>query len=120
MRLTLRPGERVPVAFVTGAAETRERALELVEKYRDVRAGERAFELAWSQAQLEPRHLRVSLEDLQRYQQLAAFMIYPKRPPARQRAGAAPEPPGAVPAVGLRHLRRPAPDAGGHRGRARP
>ncbi len=77
VRLTLRPGERVPVAFVTGAAETRERALELVEKYRDVRAGERAFELAWSQAQLEPRHLRVSLEDLQRYQQLAAFMIYP-------------------------------------------
>ena len=44
----------------------------------------------------------------------------PQRPPARQRAAAAPEPPGAVPAVGLRHLRRPAPDAGGHRGRARP
>jgi cellobiose phosphorylase len=42
VRLTLRPDERVPVAFVTGAAETRERALELVEKYRDVRAGQRA------------------------------------------------------------------------------
>ncbi|HET6344638.1 MAG TPA: hypothetical protein VFH51_06885, partial [Myxococcota bacterium] len=50
---------------------------EMVEKYRDVRASERAFELAWSQAQLEPRHLRVSLDDLQRYQQLASYMLFP-------------------------------------------
>ncbi|HVG99112.1 MAG TPA: glucoamylase family protein [Chloroflexota bacterium] len=77
VRLTLRPGERVPVTFVTGAAESRERILEMVEKYRDVRASERAFEMAWSQAQLEPRHLRVSLDDLQRYQQLASYMIFP-------------------------------------------
>ncbi|MDQ3702961.1 MAG: glycosyl transferase, partial [Chloroflexota bacterium] len=77
VRLRLQPGERVPLAFVTAAADTRERSLELIEKYRDIRASERAFELAWSQAQLEPRHLRVPAEDLQRYQQLASYMLFP-------------------------------------------
>ncbi len=77
VRLSLQPGERVPLAFVTGAADSRERILELIEKYRDIRASERAFELAWSQAQLEPRHLRVAAEDLQRYQQLASYMLFP-------------------------------------------
>ncbi|MGH2367239.1 MAG: GH36-type glycosyl hydrolase domain-containing protein, partial [Chloroflexota bacterium] len=77
VRLRVGPGQRVPLAFVTGAADSRERALELVEQYRDLRASERAFELAWSQAQLEPRHLRVSAAALQRYQQLASYMLFP-------------------------------------------
>jgi cyclic beta-1,2-glucan synthetase len=81
--ITLDPGERVQLAFVTGAAETRERITEIVEKYRDLRAVERTFELAWGHAQLQPRHLRVSSQDLMRYQQLASFMLYPS---ARLRA----------------------------------
>jgi cyclic beta-1,2-glucan synthetase len=83
VELSLEPGERVELAYVTVAAETRERVVELVEKYQDLRETDRAHELAWYQAQLEPRHLRVTAEEIQRYQQLASYMLYPN---ARLRA----------------------------------
>ncbi len=74
---SLRPGERLTLAFVTGAAESRELALGLVGKFQDLRAVERAFELAAYQAQLELRHLRITAEDLDRFQTLASHMLYP-------------------------------------------
>jgi len=76
-RVSLAPGQRVQLAFVTGAAETREGALALVEKYADVHAANRAFELTRAQAQLEPRQLRISAEDIQRFQRLAGHMLFP-------------------------------------------
>jgi cyclic beta-1,2-glucan synthetase len=76
-RVSLEPGQRSHVAFVTGAGETRAKVLALVEKYQDPRVAERELELAWFQAQLEPRHLRVTSADLQRFQQLASSMLYP-------------------------------------------
>lgn len=76
-RVSLDPGQRVEVAFVTGAAESREAALRMAQKFRDLRAARRAFDMAESQGTLVARHLRVSPEDLQRYQQLAAHMLFP-------------------------------------------
>jgi cyclic beta-1,2-glucan synthetase len=82
-RLTIEPGERIQLAFVTAAADSRDAVVGLVEKYHDLRATERAFELASFQGQLELRHLRVTSEDVQRFQQLASHMLYPN---ARLRA----------------------------------
>ena len=76
-RVVVKPGQRVQVAFITGAAETREGALALAQKYRDLRACRRAFELAGSQERLLARHLRTSEEDAQQLQQLASHMLYP-------------------------------------------
>jgi cellobiose phosphorylase len=73
----LAPGQRVRLAFVTAAAESREAVLALVEKYTDVHATNRAFDLTRAQAQLEPRQLRVSAEDIQRFQRLAGHMLFP-------------------------------------------
>lgn len=75
--LTVEAGQRVQIAFVTGAAETREQAVALAEKYRDLRAVQRALEMAWTHAQLELRHLRAHQDDIQRYQQLASYVLYP-------------------------------------------
>ena len=78
VRLRSQPGERVPVAFVTGGGRNRASGPGAGRRSTATsRASERAFELAWSQAQLEPRHLRVSADDLQRYQQLASHMLFP-------------------------------------------
>ncbi|HZK67448.1 MAG TPA: hypothetical protein VFD42_07900, partial [Chloroflexota bacterium] len=76
-RVVVEPGQRVQVAFITGAAETREGALALAGKYRDLRTCRRAFELAGSQERLMARHLRTSEDDAQRFQQLASHMLYP-------------------------------------------
>jgi cellobiose phosphorylase len=75
--ITIEPGDREEVAVVTVAASTREQALALASKYRDPESTSRAFNLAWTQAQLELRHLRIKPSDVQLYQQLASHVLYP-------------------------------------------
>ena len=74
----LAPGERTRVTFVTVAGGSRDEVTELVEKYRDYPAIRRAFELAWNRAQLELRHLRLTQEEVQRFQHLAGIVLYPQ------------------------------------------
>jgi cyclic beta-1,2-glucan synthetase len=76
-RVTLSPGERLQLAFVTGAAADRAGAVSLAEKYRDMRAVERVVALSRSQAQLVPRQMRVSVEDLGRFRRLASHVLFP-------------------------------------------
>ena len=76
-RVSLEPGERIQLAYVTGAADTREKALALIEKFQDLRATERALDLAAFQAQLELRHLRVTADDVQRFLHLASHLLFP-------------------------------------------
>lgn len=83
--LALDPGERVELAFVTGAAESREDILALVEKYRDLHVAHRALDAAVSQGQSAARQLRVTADDLRHFQQLAGPLLYPN---ARLRASA--------------------------------
>ncbi|HXM08178.1 MAG TPA: glucoamylase family protein, partial [Candidatus Acidoferrum sp.] len=47
------PGTTVRLIFSTIAAETREQAIDLADKYRDSRAFERTITLAWTQAQVQ-------------------------------------------------------------------
>jgi cyclic beta-1,2-glucan synthetase len=75
--LSLTPGQRVRIAFVTIAAEDREKAIALIKRYSDPSASRRAIELAWSHAQLELRHLRIHQEEVQLYQKLASRILYP-------------------------------------------
>ncbi len=86
-RRPLEPGERVQVCFVTMASDSRDGVLALAEKYSDLRAIERALELAWTRVQLELRQLRIQAEDGRRFQQLASNLLYPNarlRPPAER------------------------------------
>ncbi len=76
-RVSLEAGQRVQIAFVTGAAATRDEAVTLIEKYHDMRAAHRAIEMAWTHAQLEMRHLRIHQDEAQLFQQLAAHVLYP-------------------------------------------
>jgi cyclic beta-1,2-glucan synthetase len=88
-RFTMRAGERLVLSFVTGAGESRERVVGLIEKYSNPAAVERALEMAWTNAQLEMHHLRIVPEDEQLFQQLASGLLYPhvamRAPAARLR-----------------------------------
>lgn len=77
--VTLEPAEKTRLAVVTLAADSRARAEQLIDKYSDVEAADRAFELAWTHSQLNLRFLRIQHEDAQRFQELAASMIYPNQ-----------------------------------------
>ena len=74
--ITLPPNESVVIDFLLGATETRQQALALVEKYRNPRMGERAFELAWTHSQVTLRQLNASEAEAQLYAKLAGALIY--------------------------------------------
>ncbi|MFI5384493.1 MAG: GH36-type glycosyl hydrolase domain-containing protein [Fimbriimonadales bacterium] len=76
-KVTIGPGERLQVAFVTMAGDSRDEVHALCVKYSDLEAVQRAFHLAWTQAQLELRHLRIKPGEAHLYQQLASHVLYP-------------------------------------------
>ncbi|MEJ7731259.1 MAG: hypothetical protein WKG00_18850 [Polyangiaceae bacterium] len=72
------------IAFSTVLADSREVALELCAAFRDPRTITRTFELAWSDARVELKHLGISAAQSQRFQRLASALVFPLpglRPP---------------------------------------
>jgi cyclic beta-1,2-glucan synthetase len=82
--LTVPAGGRVRVSLVLSAAESREQALALMEKYREPHTIDRALDFAWSSSQLELRLLRIHPDEARQFQKLASNLLYPNpylRPP---------------------------------------
>ncbi|HWA88805.1 MAG TPA: glucoamylase family protein [Rhizomicrobium sp.] len=75
-RVRVPRGGTVRVAFWTLAASTREEILDLADKHRDAQAFERAGTLAWTQAQIQLRHLGITADDAHLYQRLANHVLY--------------------------------------------
>ncbi len=75
-RVRIVPGGTTEVIFTTGVTETREQAQQLADKYRNPSAGDRAFEMAWTQARVEMQHLSISGDDAQHFQRLASALVY--------------------------------------------
>ena len=85
--VTILPNQRFQFALVTLMAESREAVIALAERYCEFHTCARAFETAWTHSQFEMRRLQIRPRDVQTYQQLAAFIIFPQAqlrpPPAR-------------------------------------
>ena len=79
LRVRLRPGVAVRVAFSTLVAPTREKALDLAEKYRDPATFDRAATLAWTQAQVQMHHVGIGPDDAHLFQSLARRILYSGR-----------------------------------------
>src|SRR5712692_1320714 len=85
LRVRLRPGVTVRVAFSTMVAPSREEALSLAEKYHDAAMFDRAATLAWTQAQVQMHHVGVGADEAHLFQSLARRILYSERtlrPPA--------------------------------------
>mgnify|MGYP003694340479 CR=1 FL=1 len=65
--VTLQPDEIAILDFVIGAAESRETADALVEKYQHFRMADRAFDLAWTHSQVILRQLNATEAEAQLY-----------------------------------------------------
>ncbi len=74
--IELAPDETIQLHVVTGVAESRESALNLVDKYRDRHVAERVLELSWTQSQVVQRQLEATVADTQLWQRLAGHVIF--------------------------------------------
>ncbi len=75
-RVRIARGATARIAFWTLAAQTREEILDLVDKHRDAQAFDRAGTLAWTQAQIQLRHLGISADEAHLFQRLANHVLY--------------------------------------------
>lgn len=76
LEITLLPEETVSVDLVTGMAETRDRGVELIDKYRDRHLADRVFDLAWTHGQVVLRQLNANETDAQLYGRMAGAVVY--------------------------------------------
>ncbi len=82
VRVRLAPGQSARVAFTTLVAETRERAVELADLYRQPYSAQRALDLSWTRTQVELRDLGLTPSDAALFQQIAGHLFY-SNPPVR-------------------------------------
>ena len=75
--LALGPGERAQVSLILAAGESRQKVLDLMDKYGDPHAVDRAMEFAWASAQLELRSLRIQPDEARRFQEMASHLLFP-------------------------------------------
>jgi cellobiose phosphorylase len=75
-RITLEPGQSATANLVSGVGETRERCLQLVDKYQDRHLADRVFDLAWTHGQVLLRQLNATEADAQSYGRLASSILY--------------------------------------------
>src|SRR5213078_1744058 len=85
LRVRLRPGVTVRVAFSTMVAPSRDEVLTLAEKYHDAATFDRAATLAWTQAQVQLHHVGIGPDEAHLFQSLARRVLFldrTLRPPA--------------------------------------
>ena len=75
-RLALEPGATSRVAFITGAADTREAALAIAKRFYELEAIDEAFAAANTHAASELRELDLTPDDIALFNRLAASLIY--------------------------------------------
>jgi cyclic beta-1,2-glucan synthetase len=75
-RVRLAPGETARVDFWTMAGSARAEVLDLIDKHHDIGAFERAAQLAWTQVQVELRHLGINRGQAGQFQRLAGHLVY--------------------------------------------
>ncbi len=74
-RLRVPAGGTVRVAYWTGVAATRQGVLDLLDKHHDANAFVRAGTLAWTQAQVQLRHLGIDAGEASLFQRLASHVL---------------------------------------------
>jgi len=75
-RVRVPAGATARIAFWTTVAPSRERVLDLIDKHHDANAFVRASTLAWTQAQVQLRHLGITAAEASLFQRLAGHVLF--------------------------------------------
>lgn len=77
-RIKIKSGDSINIYFVTGFSESKEKAIDISQKYRDEISLSRAFELAYTRSQTEIGYLNYSQEEIKFYDKLLSKIIFPR------------------------------------------
>ncbi len=72
----LMPGATEQVSFLTAISNNREELLHTAKRYHEVQSVTRAFEMAWSQSNVELRHEQITIAQTHVFQRLANAIIF--------------------------------------------
>jgi len=75
--LVLEPGQRARLSLLLAAGESRAQVLQLMDRYRDPHAIERAMDRAWHSTQQQLQLLHIQPDEVRRFQQLASHLLFP-------------------------------------------
>jgi cyclic beta-1,2-glucan synthetase len=75
-RIRVPAGGTARIAFWTAVAGSREQVLDLLDRHRDANAFVRAGTLAWTQAQVQLRHLGITAAEASLFQRLAGHVLF--------------------------------------------
>jgi cellobiose phosphorylase len=75
-RIQIRPGHTASFDILTGVAPDRDAAVALAHKYRERHLHQRVFQLAWTHDQVALQQLNLSAVEAQRYERVAATLLY--------------------------------------------
>jgi cyclic beta-1,2-glucan synthetase len=75
-RVRLQPNGSARITFSTAVAHSREHILMLADKYHDVNIFKRVESLAWTNAQIQMRHLNIDAREAHLFQRLAGRVLY--------------------------------------------
>jgi cyclic beta-1,2-glucan synthetase len=78
--VVIEPQATARVALITGMGASRAEVVELAHRYVGAAQVDRAFELAWADARVELKHLRIGAAQSFRFQRLLSFMMDPQLP----------------------------------------
>ncbi|WP_206155038.1 GH36-type glycosyl hydrolase domain-containing protein, partial [Clostridium muellerianum] len=76
VRVKIEKGESCKIAFTTATADSRQEAIELSEKYRDMHNVNRIFELSWTEIQVEMKYLGIKSPQANTYQLMASKILF--------------------------------------------
>ncbi|WP_163191902.1 GH36-type glycosyl hydrolase domain-containing protein [Clostridium thermarum] len=75
-RIRLRGGESCKIAFTIAVADSKEEAIELSRKYREFQNINRAFELSWTESQVEMKYMGIKSTQANLYQIMASKILF--------------------------------------------
>ncbi len=111
----LAPGASARVTFSTLIAQSRDQALALADEYNNPATFERAATLAWTQAQVQLRHLGIDADEAHLFQELASRILYSDPALRASSAVLTAQYPRALGIMAARNFRRPANRPRAHR-----
>lgn len=82
-RVKLPAGHSATIAYTLAVTDSRQSAFALADKYRDIKAIERAFEFAWNRSRIEASFLDIKSEEMELYLNMVSSIIFPG--PVRRR-----------------------------------
>ena len=75
-RIKLMPGQSGEIIYVTAIAENYEEVLKIIDKYKDEKATDRAFEMAWTRSRVELSYLNLKAKELGLFQKLLTHILF--------------------------------------------